>query len=95
MPLYLLNSPYGFFAVRAATGGRAMELAGVDEADVTLLPPEGPEAVLAALAGAGEEEEPERREVEITALGDKERRFQNLDTRAIRCEPFERSANRR
>ena len=86
MALYLLNSPTGFFVVRAPNGPRAMALAGVDEADVTLLSVEGQDELLVVVKT--EDEPAAERWVEVTSLGDKERTFRNLDNGSIRCEPF-------
>ena len=102
MALYFISSagtpPETVLLIRAKNGHRALELSGLDGANISRVNEDGPEGVITAdgsVMGASDsaatvQAEPEKsapREVDITTLADKgRRRYRNLDTGTERTE---------
>jgi hypothetical protein len=85
--------------IRAKNGHRALELSGLEGANISRVTEDGPEGVVVGYTGRAPDEadpaatvqaEPEKsapREVDITTLADKgRRRYRNLDTGTERTE---------
>jgi len=94
MSLYFVRSYSGgelegVFVIRAGSEGRVRELMPNKKIEISLIPQEGDDGLVVRLVFDNDDvKEAPAREIDITQLSDKGRRFLNLDTGKERFEPF-------